>query len=146
MGVAIIVKREFLNKFSSSSWTVALEGRIASLTLQGKYGTLNIIAVYLDPASTSEQVHGIQSVRAAMQEKAHNIIAGAWNFVENSVDRICKTKAEPVTNYDRLPKNCWRKLARDLGVHEFQQPAYTCETSHGWSRIDRAYTDIHSAA
>ena len=32
-----------------------------------------------------------------------------------------------------------------LGFHGFDQKEYTCENSHGWSRIDRIYSDLHAA-
>ena len=48
-GISIIMKRSFLDQFSVCPWEVAEAGRVASLTLKGRSGTLNIIPVYLDP-------------------------------------------------------------------------------------------------
>ena len=143
-GVAIIVKRFFLNNFQSHKWVVGSCGRVASLCLDGKNGKL-IIAVYLDPASVQEQLHGISCIKNLLDSTAHNLVAGDWNFVEHCADRIAKETAKTAAVQERRPTVEWQKLAQEAGCQEFEQAQFTCENSHGWSRIDRIYTDMHKA-
>ena len=144
-GVAIIVKRSFLENFHSHEWVVASRGRVASLCLDGKNGKLNIVAVYLDPASVQEQVQGISCIKSLLDSSAHNLVAGDWNFVERCTDRIAKSTANIATSYEQRPAVEWQKIVRESGLQEFEQADYTCENSHGWSKIDRIYTDMHKA-
>eukprot|EP00973_Karenia_brevis_P023510 3237688-Karenia_brevis.AAC.1 len=39
----------------------------------------------------------------------------------------------------------WEATLGRTKLSEFEQQEYTCESSHGWSRIDRAYTNMHAA-
>ena len=144
-GVGIIIKRDFLNNFIVHKWIVASCGRVACLTLDGPYGSLNIIAVYLDPASVQEQLGGIKCIQNQLKIYAHNIIAGDWNFADQLADRIAKNTASTTVKQDPRPAAAWQKLATEFNIREFEQPSYTCENSHGWSRIDRIYTDMHKA-
>ena len=144
-GVAIIVKRSFLEGFQTHKWVVASCGRVAKLELDGKNGKLNIVAVYLDPASVQAQVQDICRIKSLLDSSAHNLVAGDWNFVEHSTDRIAKSTANVATSYEKRPAVEWQKVAQESGLQEFEQANYTCENSHGWSRIDRIYTDMHKA-
>ena len=144
-GIAVLVKRSFLDNFLSHSWEITSTGRVGCLHLTGKHGTLNIIAVYLDPASVHQQMRDIKSIRNLLDADAHNIVCGDWNFVEHPADRVCKNSASPAATQDRRVTDEWNRLAQESNLQEFLQPEFTCETSHGWSRIDRIYTNMHKA-
>ena len=45
-GVAIIIKRAFLDRFTRTDWSVAVPGRVGKLVLNGPDGKLCIIAAY----------------------------------------------------------------------------------------------------
>ena len=59
MYLFIIVKRSFVEKFRSCRWGASVAGRVARLVLDGDDGALNIIAVYLDPASVQYRDHAL---------------------------------------------------------------------------------------
>jgi endonuclease/exonuclease/phosphatase family metal-dependent hydrolase len=144
-GVAIIIKRAFLEKFSATDWSVVVAGRVAKLTLSGPRGKLCIIPAYLDPSSTANQIEQIRLIGDAIADNAHNVVAGDFNFVECCADRITKTSAAISSAEDKRQAEQWNLSVGQRGLHEFEQPEYTCENSHGWSRIDRIYSDLHAA-
>ena len=145
-GIAIIIKRCFLAKFSVCTWKVMEDGRVASLTLRGNTGTLNIIPVYLDPTSGDAQINGVNCISGCLAPNAHNLVAGDWNFVEHAADRITNASADTAKTHDPRSANAWRNVAQQMGFSEFEQTGFTCENSHGWSRIDRIYSDLHKAS
>eukprot|EP00973_Karenia_brevis_P069639 9683158-Karenia_brevis.AAC.1 len=61
-------------------------------------------------------------------------------------DRVSKVSAECKQNEgDRRNKATWETAFASKRLVEFNQHEYTCENSYGWSRIDRAYTSMHTA-
>ena len=145
-GVAIFIKKAFLNKFTKVEWTIFVEGRIARLTLDGPGGRLCIFAIYLDPSSIDNQISGIQCIGREADPSGHNILAGDFNFVEAPTDRIAKHTADPSKQDDRRQSERWKQCVRARDFQEFYQPNFTCENSHGWSKIDRVYSDLHAAS
>ena len=80
-GIGIMIKKAFLNQLTAHKWSVASCGRVASLTLDGPCGTLNIIVTYFDPASVEGQLSGINCVQTLLITEAHDVIAGDWNLL-----------------------------------------------------------------
>ena len=144
-GIGIFVKRTFLDAFKNVDWTILVVGRLARLTLTGPNGKLCIYAVYLDPSSAENQVQAIHELERSLDPHAHNLIAGDFNFVEFHTDRLAKLTANTSLIEDRKQTEAWKRLAAQCTLQEFEQPHFTCEHSHGWSRIDRVYTDLHKA-
>jgi endonuclease/exonuclease/phosphatase family metal-dependent hydrolase len=144
-GAAIIIKRAFLAKFTHTDWSVVISGRVAKLVLNGPEGKLCIIAAYLDPSSVDNQIDQIRHIGNATEDNTHNVVAGDFNFVECHADRIAKTSAALSSAEDRRQTKQWNQSVSQRGFHEFEQREYTCENSHGWSRIDRIYSDLHAA-
>ena len=146
-GIAILVKDEFLKRFTSHHWDKLEEGRIGRLRLHGRQGQLHIYAVYLDPNSNQAQATLVNLLPAALQEDAHNLIGGDFNFTMGYGDRICKDTAQTGGDNakDKARQRQWKAAMIGKHLQEFEQYNYTCENSHGWSRIDRFYTSIHPA-
>ena len=65
--------------------------------------------------------------------------------MEHASDRIRKATGDLATAQEHRPVVEWQMLAKQAGLQEFEQAHFTCENSHGWSRIDRIYTDLHKA-
>jgi hypothetical protein len=139
------MKRSFLKNFSTQAWEVASDGRVARLTLKGCSGTLNIIPIYFDPVSADVQIKPVNFINQCLITHAHNLIGGDWNFVEHATDRIAKATATTAVTCDSRPAKIWGDIAQRWGFNEFEQDRYTCENSHGWSKIDRICTDLHKA-
>ena len=144
-GVAVFIKKAFLDKFLTAEWAVIVEGRVARLTLDGPMGRLCIFAIYLDPSSVENQVKSIQCIGQATDPHAHNVLSGDFNFTEMPSDRIAKQTADLSKSEDRRQTEEWKQYVHARGFREFHQPHYSCENSHGWSRIDRVYSDLHAA-
>jgi len=146
-GVCIIVKKSFLERFDKSvKWKVIEKGRLASLTCRGRGGCLQIIAVYLDPSSIAQRTQSIRHLPSLMRQDVHTLIAGDFNFVMIPSDRISKTTGESQLNRgDRSNTATWSEVLFSARLSEFAQPMHTCESSFGWSRIDRVFSNIHPA-
>ena len=144
-GIGILVKHEFMDQFNDVQWIVHKAGRLATLQMSGKAGRLNILVVYLDPSSKQQQLEEIDEIGKSIVAGAHNIVAGDFNFAAASGDRISKSTAECNGNSDQKQAGRWHYIAKTRGLREFQQHRFTCESSFGWSRIDRIYSDVHSA-
>ena len=143
--VSIIVNRTFLDLFDRVDWAVIVEGRVARMTLDGPKVKLCLHAVYLDPESLENKFNAIRDLNKAMDPSAHNIVAGDFDFVEHPSDRIAKASANVATSEDCRAAEQWKRHMSHHKLQEFEQEHFTCEHSHGWSRIDRIYTDLHAA-
>ena len=146
-GVAVILRDSFLQYFEAKPrWTVIVQGRLARLELRGAKGTMHVYAIYLDPECAEARNCQMRRLAQVYDEKVLNIIIGDFNFVTSEADRISKSSAECHNNAgDKLNAKVWNNLNEKLGLKEFIQEQYTCENSFGWSRIDRAYTNLHTA-
>ena len=134
-----------MDAFRSAAWSVVVVGRVVRLVLDGPKGKLCLIAACLDPSSADQQVQAIIDIKKSVAEDAHNVIAGDVNFVENAAGRIAKKSAETGKSEDKRQADQWKQSMTISGFKEFEQSMYTCENSHGWSRIDRIYSDLHAA-
>ena len=71
-GISPLIKKQLLKQFPGAClWTEVVQGRVGKLPLKGPHGTLEIIAVYLDPHSKSEQRHQIECIEHAMNSSSH---------------------------------------------------------------------------
>jgi hypothetical protein len=86
----------------------------------------------------------IKKINEVYDHDVHNIIAGDFNFVTGESDRIRKDSARCTNNsLDKRNAETWNGAADSMKIQEFVQDAFTCENSYGWSRLDRAYTNLH---
>ena len=144
-GIAIILKKSFLAKFEKVAWKVECVGRVAQLRLEGNRGKVCILPVYLDPSSVEEQIKQIQAIETCIDDSALNIVAGDFNFVVQCGDRITISSGNVCAEGDKRQTYDWERMSKKRKLLEFEQSSYTCENSHGWSRIDRVYTSMHQA-
>ena len=146
-GVAILVQSKFLRHFSADpKWKVFVKGRLARLEFTGAKGRLHVYVIYLNPNTPDERDKQLRQLAEVLDPLVHNIIAGDFNFVTSDADRISKTEGACHSNAaDKRNAATWKNIAGKFDLKEFQQDAYTCENSHGWSKIDRVYTNLHTA-
>ena len=144
-GIAIIVKRTFLDMFSEHTWEDTIPGRVGVLRLHGRSGAFNMHAVYLDPSSCSEKMSQMEAIFKNWDKDSYNIIAADFNFVVSDHDRINKTHLTKSGANDKKVAGSWEAAARLHDIHEWQQSEFTCESSHAFSRIDCIYCDIPTA-
>ena len=146
-GVAVLVKKKVADRFCGKPvWTVIVQGRLARLEFTGPHGILHVYAIYLDPESPAERDSHMKKIEAIYDEKVHNLFIGDCNFTANASDHISKGDASCSDNTaDKRNAKTWNELAARLHVKECVQNNFTCENSYGWSRIGRAYTNLHLA-
>ena len=102
--------------------------------------------MYLDPSSAKNRDAQIRKLHEAYDDRVHNIVAGDFNFTTSTGDRIKKNDAECHENEtDQKNAATWKMVFDQTKLKEFAQEGFTCENSFGWSRIDRIYTNLHSA-
>lgn len=116
---------------------------MALLQLEGTRGKMCIVPVYLDPRSITEQLKNISNIESCVREDADIIVAGDFNLVTRKGDCIANKSGETRMSSDKRHARKWMQMARARKLHEYEQNRYTCENSHGWSRIDRVYTSMH---
>ena len=146
-GVAVIVKNSFMQKCDAEpTWKDLVKGRLGRLQFNGAQGTLHVYVCYLDPELPAERDKDMRTPGNAMDDGVHNIVVGDFNFVICDADQISKTSAACESSAaDKRNARAWSDIANQHSMKEFVQEEFTCENSHGWSRIDRAYTNLHIA-
>ena len=145
-GIGLMINKRFTQRFTCIHWVPMETGRLARLELSGAQGKLNIYIVYLHPSSVSSQAESIRTLAQSLQAGEHNIVLGDFNFVAHAHDRIDKASARFTGkgNRDIASSRSWEQLIAPK-LTEFEQGDYTFEGHSCWSRIDRAYTNLHSA-
>ena len=91
-GIGILIKHSFCERFGVSCHEdllncrdVLIEGRLGRLRLQGNEGSLDVFAVYMDPASKLEQCNSVARLAGSIDRRVHSLITGDFNFVEASL-------------------------------------------------------------
>ena len=116
------------------------------MSFSGPAGSLSVFAVYLSPDSSLERDRQIKQRFKKYDAKHHNLVLGDFNFVLQGADRICKKQAScKADTADESNSSTWNELANANQLKEFVQGSYSYENSFGWSRIDRASTNMHVA-
>ena len=100
-GICMLVSNTFIDMFSSVTWNVMEEGRLARLELSGPQGTLHKSSVYLHPSCPPSQAADIRMLARSLDANAHNLICGDFNFALHSYDRISKFDASCTGESDR---------------------------------------------
>ena len=149
-GIDILIKHSFAARFGIyryedlvRCWEVLIKGRLGRLRLQGREGCLDIYALYLDPASKSEQSVSILKLARSVDRRVHSLAAGDFNFVEGEFDRWRKDGSGWSLGADAHVAKLWRENVLSQGLREWEQPIHTCETAMVCSRIDRCYSSLH---
>ena len=158
-GIALALNNNFLDKFDkvdpSKDWTIVEKGRAAKLSLKSKEGALDIFTCYLTAGSTTddrkERVDTIKKISDHIdsQNEKLTIIVGDMNFIEQSEDRY---NAHFVKEEKR--RRTWDKEETDAlkelwtfrrGMCERTQNDFTYRLAGAFSRLDRVYTNHHTA-
>ena len=144
-GCSLSVEWSFLNSCSAfACCALDEESRALYFWSDSEFGSLDIFAVYLDPADPLEQIRVLQLIRKNTRSGAHTLILGDFNFVLQDLDRIQDTH---VGAHDFVSRIDHSKAADFWLSHfsdflEFDQPLYTCKYSGGCSKIDRCFTSL----
>ena len=91
-GIGLII---FLKTFQMHKWTVAMEGRVASLLLDGPQGSLNIFAVYLDPAPTAGQCNGTKALESSSRRMHITLLLEIGTLLNALQTELPKTLQTP---------------------------------------------------
>ena len=149
-GIGLFVKREFLERFDKfnfdTSWQVLRVGRIGRLVLEGIYGLLHIYVVYLDPSDSRHQCSDIDLLGSSLDSRAHSLVVGDLNFVQEASDRYLKATGTYSLGDDAAVAKQWTSSIASRGLVELKQPYHTCEKGMCFSRIDRIYSSLHAAS
>ena len=151
-GIGIVLKTKFLALFNpvdkDNDWEVLEEGRAAVLHLRGPHGALDIFCVYLATGSgnlAAARQRTIRKIVAKMHPRSQvlSIMAGDFNFVEQLRDRVTLSTGNWSGANDIVEAKTFKDNIAGLGLHEWDQPNYTCEAGGAMSRIDRFYCNQH---
>jgi len=147
-GIGIWVKDSFLKLFNKVSWIEIEPGRVGLLRLEGDFGVLDIFYVYLDTQSHSNRSNSLRLIRNAARPShcALTILTGDFNFVELEEDRwnLSGEEYSGHNNYNKENADTFQHTMRDgLGMHEWEQPFFTCEAGGARSKLDRMYNNQH---
>ena len=143
-GVALLLKKTFVDQFEEQSWRVLDAGRAAILDLRGSRGALSIFISYFDPSNTARQIFLTKLIATHMRAGAHNLLIGDWNFVCCTCDRYNKRNGH--WSADHTVAAEWAARLGNKGVLEWDQENFTFESSSVLSRLDRVYSDIHPSS
>ena len=148
-GVGITVRNSFLQLFDGVKFDVVFPGRAAVLRLSGIHGCLDVFTVYLptgdsarpddlreagygaaERRATNFELRDAVRCRVASQVRARygtmTVIAGDFNYVTRTNDRVCTTAATPTGTRDYREESRWRTLlGPQHGMHELFQPEMT---------------------
>jgi len=151
-GIGIALKHEFLANFDTVipdlDFEEVVSGRIAILHLHGPQGNLDIVCVYMDASSSQARQTTIRKLAAALrpQSTTLTVMMGDFNFVMNPRDRWSTSKLGWADNGDNKDAELLEKLILEpFGLVEWEQSHYTCQAKGARSRIDRAYSNQHTA-
>ena len=151
-GIGIILKSKFLALFNpidkDKDWEVLEKGRAAVLHLRGPKGALDIFCVYLVTGTgnlAAARQKTIRKIVAKMhpRDQVLSIMAGDFNFVEHQRDRVTLATGNWSGSTDIIEAKTFQDNIAGLGLHEWDQPNYTCEAGGAMSRIDRFYCNQH---
>jgi hypothetical protein len=150
-GIGCLVKDSFLKTFNQPPmWTIFCAGHLARLSLQGQQGMLQIWCVYYPngdrPKDAEARQHLTKTIAQNCLPPGHSlsILAGDWNFVSASQDRLCLSSNAWTGDRDSQEAESFREaLLRPFQFNELQQDSFTYFHPISTSRIDRIYTNHH---
>jgi len=109
---------------------------------------MDIYCVYLDTHSSHNRQQSIRLISNSLLPKSQvvSIIAGDFNFVENTEDRwnISAQQYSGTNNSNALDAEVFKDLIRTpFEFCEWEQPYYTCDAGGARSKVDRMYINQH---
>ena len=143
-GVGIVVSDDFVRRVTGEggrvTWTPGiLQGRIASLSLAGPEGCLDLYVVYLQAGTEAEdrqaRIAAMDQLRARLRPRsqAWSLVAGDWNFAPTNADRWCKDTGQYTGRKDARDAAAFKAHFQAPGhelLTELQQEEYTWDGSH----------------
>ena len=160
-GVCILVNQSFMNKFKAHEpvWGEIHKGEAAILQLQGSEGNLDLFTVYMptgNAASTDQERKSLLLQRCNIRTKiadriksphgALSIIGGDFNYVTGNRERWTLAKGDwSSTDNSADQKDFLEKMGPHSGMHELHQEHVTHRSGLAQSRLDRVYTNQHTA-
>jgi len=167
-GVGMLVKKEFLKKFSSHRWVEIWRGRAAKLELRGAAGSLDLWVVYfhtgarVQPADLDGVLPGARrtcasfaAIRSHMRSRIAkalaprrlvlSVIAGDFNWCAERDGRRTLATMRISGSRDLHEERHWLQLSEPLGFFEAQQMEFTHRSAAACSRLDRIYLNQHAS-
>ena len=167
-GVGIIIRNEFIQKFSKTpKWRILWPGRAAVLSLRGAEGWLDIVVGYFHTGGEvgdldkygvhpnwSEYCSTFPKLREHMRHRIstaiqprHRVLTlfGAdFNWVPQNVDRRSKTTMDCSGGRNPPDERHFQSiLGQAHGLVELHQPEMTRDSSTSTARLDRFYSNHH---
>lgn len=151
-GVGLIVRKPFLQKFDPvrrDDWEEVIPGRLAALHLRGLQGNLSVVTAYFPSGLAQDARMAVRSqLREVLGRRPRSlwIILGDFNYVTKGEDRFCLDSGMFTGARDAAEQRHWREhVAARTGLREISQPSYTFQSTSSRSRLDRIYTNHHTA-
>ena len=152
-GIALIVKKSFLHNFDTvrlEDWEQRIPGRLAALHLRGPSGALSVVTAYFPsgPRGADERKEMRHALRDLLRSRPGVlwITAGDFNWVPRTDDRYCLESSSFTGARDTAEEEHWRTtIAEPLHMREIGQKDMTFKTAQSCSRLDRVYTNHHTA-
>ena len=157
-GVGILLTDRFLRNFdplpeeahiTSTHWEEIEPGRAACLHLTGPEGSLDLLVCYMHTGQARRERSLLRSRIARTLRPATSVLtimAGDFNYAARTCDRW--TKGSPL-NPSRDPFNeevdFMTTVADPFSLYEIHQPDFTHDCAASRARLDRVYTNQHSA-
>ena len=100
------------------------------MRLAGPEGQLHIFACYFDPASKSRQCDCFKKMAEFVQQSAHSLFVGDFNFVHAAADHYVKDSGVWSMGDSKVVDEAWQRHIESTGITI--------------SRIDRVYSSLHT--
>jgi len=145
-GVAILIKKQFIlaGHFTEVRDKVIEKGRCIKLSLSGAGGKLHIFGIYLDPNNSQARIKTMKLMKRAVSQNVHTIIGGDLNFTFKPNERLSFGGATPLlASTDSACSCAWDELFTADAFVEIDQAGFTCRHSHGYSKIDKVFSNMH---
>ena len=147
-GLALCISHSFLTKFATATWVQVEPGRIGKLQLRGRQGSLDLYTLYLDDQSADARRNSMSLLSKCLESRQHVLSAvfGDFNFVEQDIDRWCKTSSTFTGKKDSVDAKTFREIVLERhGLFELQQQHHTYEGGRALSKLDRVYVNWHAS-
>ena len=152
-GIALIVQEQFLKQFrkvTPKDWEEIVPGRLAVLHLEGPQGRIAIATMYFASGhrAADQRSEMRQKLRKAMAKHTDTLwlMMGDFNWVTKEPDRLDLMTGNFTGDQDREEEAHWqREVAGPGGLQELTQKEFTYQSTSARSRLDRAYTNHHTA-
>ena len=149
-GVAILVSYRLLDKFDpipGEAWRETEPGRVATLTLRGPEGNLDLTVVYLYTGGHRRERHESRTKIAQhikRRDQALTVIAGDFNYTTDERGRANMEEGQWTGEEGGTEERSFVDLiGRPNGVHEAEQEEYTHSHAGTYSKLDRVYLNPH---